>query len=111
MFQKAYGESVLSKTWAYDWYKAFKEGQEIVEDMCCSGRPSTSSADENIERVKEIVLDNRHSRLREVARDLNIPYKSVRSILMDILGMEHVAARLVPTELNFLQKQYREQVS
>ena len=33
MLEKACGESVLSKTRAYEWYKAFKEGQEIVEDM------------------------------------------------------------------------------
>lgn len=111
MLEKAYGESVLSKTRAYEWYKAFKEGREIVEDMPRSGRPSTSSTDENIEKVKEIVLDNRHSSLREIARDLNISHESVRSILVDILGMRRVAARLVPKELNFLQKQYREQVS
>ena len=32
-------------------------------------------------------------------------------ILVDILGMRRVAARFVPKELNFLQRQYREQIS
>ena len=57
------------------------------------------------------MLDNRYSNLREIARDLNISKKSFRSILVDILGMRRVATRLVPKDLNFLQKQYREQVS
>ena len=81
MLEKAYGESVLSKTRAYKWYKAFIKGLEIVEDMFRSGRPSTSSTDENIEKVKEIVLDNRHSSLREIARNLKISHESARLIL------------------------------
>ena len=65
------------------------------------------STDENIEKVKEIVL-NRHSSLREIAHGLNISHESVRSILVDILDMRRTAPRLVSKELNFLLKQYRE---
>ena len=50
MLEKAYGESDLSKTQPYEWYKAFKGGQEIVEDMPRSRRPSIASTDENIEK-------------------------------------------------------------
>lgn len=42
MLEKAYSDSVLSKTRAYEWYKAFREGREIVEDMPRSGQPSNS---------------------------------------------------------------------
>ena len=85
-------------------YNAFKEGREILVDIPRSRRPWTSSTDENIEKVKEIVLGNRHSSLREIAHDLNISHDSVRSIFIDILGKRRVAARLVPKELNFFQK-------
>ena len=61
--------------------------------------------------MKDVILDNRNYSLREIARDLSISDKSVRSILVDILGMRLIAARLVLKELNFLQKHYREQVS
>ncbi len=27
MLEKTYGESILSKTQVYDWYKAFKDGR------------------------------------------------------------------------------------
>ena len=51
MIEKAYGRSVLSKTRLYQWYKAFKEGREIVEDMPRCGQPSNSSTDESIEYI------------------------------------------------------------
>ena len=111
LLEKAYDQSVLSKTRAYEWYKTSKEGREIVEDMPRSGRPSICPIDKNIQEVKEIVLDNCHSNLRKIVRYLIIFLESVRSILVDILGKRRVFALLVPNELNFLQKQYREQIS
>lgn len=111
MLQKAYGESVLSKTQVYEWYKAFKDGRETVEDAPRSGRPSTSTTDDNVEKVREIVLENRHTSVRELARDLNMSRETARLILVENLGMRRVAARLVPIQLNFLQKQYRMQIS
>ena len=66
-----------------------------------SGRPSTSSTN----KLKEIVLDNYHFNLQEIARDLDISHKSVFSNLVNILGMGRIATWLDPKELNFLQKQ------
>ncbi|KOC58774.1 Putative uncharacterized protein FLJ37770, partial [Habropoda laboriosa] len=103
--QKAYGESCLSKTQTYEWYKAFKEGREEVQDLPRSGRPSTISTDENIEKIKKTVIENRRLSVREVARELEMSHMSVRNILTEVLGMRRVAARLVPKELNFLQKE------
>lgn len=101
MLQKTYGESCMSKTQAYEWYKAFKEGREVVIDLPRSGRPSTSTNDENIDKIKKLVLKNRRMSLRELAQEVNISFKSVHNIMTDILGMKRVAARLVPKELNF----------
>jgi len=67
--------------------------------------------EDNIKKVKEIVLENRHSSLREISHELKMSHESVRSILVNNLNMRRVAARLVPKDLNFLQKRYREQVS
>lgn len=44
-----------------------------------------------------------------MAQDLGISHESVRTILVDVLGMRR--ARLVPKELNFLQKEHRKQVA
>lgn len=51
----------------YYWYKSFKKGRGVVEDLPPSGR-STSVTEE----VKKIVLENGYSSLREIGRHLNI---------------------------------------
>jgi len=96
MLQKCFGESTLSRTQVFEWHKAFSEGREVVENLPHASRSSTSVNDDNIEKVKEIVLENRRIGIREIAEDLNISYGSTQHILVDILGMKRVAARLVP---------------
>ena len=111
MLQKAYGESTLSKTRAYEWYSAFKSGRDVVEDLPRSGQPSASSTEVNIAKVKDMVTENRHSSLREITAELSVSHESIRTILNDFLGMKPVAARLVPKDLNFLQKLNRVKVA
>ena len=69
-----------------------------------SGQPSTLSTKVNIAKVKELVTENRNLRLREIVAKLSVSHESIRTILNDCLGMKRVAARLVPKDLNFLQK-------
>ena len=75
LLQKAYRESTLSKTRAYEWYSTFKSGRDVVEDFPRSGRPSSSSNEVNIAKVKEMVTENRHSSLREIAAELFVPHE------------------------------------
>ena len=63
-----------------------------------SGRPSTSSTEVNIAKVKEMVTEYRHLSLREIDAELSVSHESVRTILNDCLGMKRVAARLVPKD-------------
>ena len=69
MLEKAYGESTLLKTLAYEWYSAFKSGWDVLEDLPRSGRPATSSTEVNIAEVREMVTENRHLSLREIAAE------------------------------------------
>ncbi|CAK9833043.1 Mariner Mos1 transposase [Anthophora retusa] len=107
MLQKAHGKLCLLKTQTYKWYKAFKEGREKVQDLPRAGRPSTVSTDENIEKIKKMIIDNRRLSVREVAHEVEMSHMSVHNILTEVLGIRRVAARLVPKELNFLQKEHR----
>ncbi|XP_037955147.1 protein GVQW3-like [Teleopsis dalmanni] len=104
MVQKTYGDSFMSRTQAYEWYKSFKEGREVIEDFPRSGRPSTSNTEENMAKIKKIVLEDRRMTERKIARDLNISNRLVHHILHDILGMRRVATRLVPKHLDFFAK-------
>ncbi|XP_018347222.1 PREDICTED: putative uncharacterized protein FLJ37770 [Trachymyrmex septentrionalis] len=86
---------------SFEWHKAFSEGREVVENLSHASRPSTSVNDDNMEKVKEIVLENRRVGIREIAEALNISYGSTQHILVNVLDMKRIAARLVPKDLNF----------
>ena len=82
---------------SYILSKKYREsGRDVVEDFPRSGRPSTSSTEVNIAKVKEMVTGNCHLSLREIAIELSVSYESIRTILNDCLGMKRVATRLVP---------------
>ena len=107
MLQMCFGESTLSRTQVFKWHKAFSESREVVKNLPHVSRLSTSVNDDNIEKVKKIVLETRRVGIREVAEALKISYESTQHIVVDVLGIKRVAARLVPKNLNFLQKELR----
>ncbi|KAG5317259.1 MOS1T transposase, partial [Pseudoatta argentina] len=80
-------QTTLDRSNVYRWYKMFSEGREDVNDEERAGRPSTSTTDENIDKVKKIVLANRRITVREVAEDLNISIGLYHSIFTNDLGM------------------------
>ena len=92
---------ILDRSNVYRWYKLFSEGREDVNDEERAGRSSTSTTDENIDKVKKIVLVNRRITFREVAEDLNIPIGSCHSVFTNDFGMTQVAAKFVSKLLNF----------
>ena len=66
------GEATLDRSNVYRCCKMFSESREDVNDEERAGRSSTSTTDENIDEVPNIVLVNRRITVREVAEDLNI---------------------------------------
>ena len=100
MLRNCFGSDTLKKTAVYEWHERFKSGRESVEDDERSGRPSTSKTDENINKVREILINNRKLTIRELTQDLNIAYGSIQDIVVNGLGLRRVAAKLVPKELS-----------
>ena len=68
------------------------------------GRPSISTADENVEKVKDLVTNDRRITIREVADDVGISIGSGYDIFSNLLGMKRVAAKFVPKLLNLKKK-------
>ena len=99
MLTKAYGESAMSEPRVYEWYKRFQDGREDVEDDERPGRLSTSTTDENVEKVKEMVISDRRITIREVADDVGISIGSCHEIFSNILGMKRVAFASAHTSL------------
>ena len=55
MLQNVYGDDCMSCTRVFEWHKHVKSGREDVEDDPKSGRPSTSTTADNIDRVNLMV--------------------------------------------------------
>ena len=91
MLTKAYGKSAMSKTRVYEWYKRFQDGLGDVEDDERPGRPNTWTTDENVEKVKEMVMNDRRITIREVADDVGISIGSCHESFSNVLGMKRVA--------------------
>ena len=49
--------------------------------------------------------------IKEIAEELNIAYGSAQDILVNDLGLRRVAAKLVPKDLDFMQKRDRVDVA
>lgn len=99
LLTEVYREVTMSRTRVFEWHKRFSEGREEVDDDEHPGRPSTSKTDENIEKVNEIVRNDRRLSIRMIASIINIDKETVRQILHDKLNMKKVCAKMVPKNL------------
>ncbi|UYV79961.1 hypothetical protein LAZ67_18001198 [Cordylochernes scorpioides] len=88
----------------------FKEGREETADNERSGRPSTSTTPEKVDKVLELVREVRRITVREVAEEEGISFGSTQSI-MDILGVRRLNAVLVPKDMAFNQKNARKETA
>jgi transposase len=59
MLQQVYGEDALKEIIVFKWVQHFWEDRLDPKDDSRSGRPSTSSGNENIDHVHSLVLSNR----------------------------------------------------
>ncbi|KAJ8953568.1 hypothetical protein NQ318_002988 [Aromia moschata] len=55
MLKKAFGVDFPSDRQIFRWHKAFAEGREDVNDENRAGRPSTSSSDDNVKHVRDLL--------------------------------------------------------
>jgi transposase len=105
MLQQAYGENCLSRTQCYKWYQRFKPGRTSIEDDPKSGRPSSSTGDDHIQKVRSVIRENRRLTVCEVSKEVGICKSSCHTILTEKLKMPRVAAKFVPHLLTEEQKQ------
>jgi len=102
--KQAYGEHALSRTQVFKWYKAFSAGCESIKDEPCSGRPSTSKTENNVEKVRALVRSDHRLTVRMIASELNLNQTTVHQILTQELAMRKLYAKIVPKNLTIEQK-------
>ena len=60
MVNAAYGDQALSRSNVFRWYERFRDGREDIEDRPGSGRPSECRNDNNVGKISQLLLQNRH---------------------------------------------------
>ena len=86
-------EMPLYRELVFKWHKAFKEGRENIEDDPHSGRPISSTNDENVEVVRAVMVKDRRLRIRMIAEGTGLDRNAVHRILTDHLHMQKICAK------------------
>ena len=104
MLENAFKEEALSHTQVFEWFARFKRREMSVEDHPHFGRLSTSRTEENIEKIRENIIQDRQYTIDEISEATGVSLSSCQRILIVYLNMRHVAAKFVPHLLTKDQK-------
>ena len=98
-----YKDSAPSYRTVAEWVTEFKDLERAFQDEPWMGRPSTITADENIEAVERIVMCDRQISIHLLAEELAI----IHEIMNNHMGMKKVCTRWVPKLLTLIQRANR----
>ena len=90
MLQEVFGDLTMSQKNLYKWFKDFKEGRERVDDLERPGRSSTSTDEQRVNQIKELVHKNRKLIIRDLAGTIGISRGSLNTVSKDTLGRQLV---------------------
>ena len=96
---------VYGRKCVYEWFKRFRKGKETTEDEPCSGRPSTRRTLEMIEKVRQMLAQDRRQTLRFFAEELGISKDTALTIVHDDLGKRKICSLFIPHKLTDEQKE------
>jgi len=101
----------MSQMQCFEWFKHFKEGRMLVGEDPKPGRPSTSTNNDHVKRVRAVIRGNHRLTVQEVADELDISIGSCHQILTEKLQMHRVSAKFMPCLLTDDQKENRVEIS
>jgi hypothetical protein len=104
LLREVYGEDTLSRARVFEWHRRFLGVREDVEDDEQPGRPVTMKTDENVDKVRTLVRNDRRLSIRMIAEEWNVDKETVRQILTENLKMKKVCAKMVPKNFSKDQK-------
>jgi hypothetical protein len=79
LIKTAFRDEDMSRTQVSKWLRSFKDGRKFVEDDERCGRPSSSSNDAVIAKVRDLMTADRRLALREVVVELGISFCSCQA--------------------------------
>jgi hypothetical protein len=90
-FVRLFGEHSLSWTQVFEWHSYFEAGRVSVRDDECLGEPNTSKMTENVEKIWELIHEDHHRTIHELADTVGISYGVCQVILTENLKMRCIA--------------------
>jgi hypothetical protein len=87
MLLEAFGEHSLSLTAVFDRHSHFKAGRVSVEDDERSGRASTSRTTETVEKMLQLIHEDRRRIIHELTGSIWMRYGVCQEILTENLNM------------------------
>ena len=93
---KYYKESAPSHGMVRKWFIEFCCGRISTSDVERSSHPKEVTSQGIIEKIHDIVLNDRRLKVREISETVNISVGRVWHILHECLGMRKLSARRVP---------------
>jgi histone-lysine N-methyltransferase SETMAR len=94
----------MSRTHCYECFKHFKLGRISVGEILTSGRTSTSTKDDDVEKILGVIRGNRHLTLQEFSDEVGIGIGSCHQIFTEEVHMGDVSAKFIPRLLTDDQK-------
>jgi hypothetical protein len=104
---KHYEESTPSITSVYKWFQNFRNGHTSTSNAERSGRPVEATTLEIVDKIHDMVMDDRRVKVQEIASAVGISSERVHNILHQHLNMRKLSARWVSCPLKVDQKQNR----
>ena len=74
MFKTAFREQAMGRSQTFQWFSRFKAGRTSTDDDERSGRTVSSSTPEIIERVRQIIREDRRPTIDEVSMLVGISH-------------------------------------
>jgi len=74
MLKTTFGEQAMGRSQTFRWVSRFKAGRTSIDDDERSGRPVSSSTPEMIERVRQIIREDRRRTTDEVSMLVGISH-------------------------------------
>ena len=96
MLKTAFGEQAMGRYQTFQWFSRFKAGRTSTDDDERSGRPVSSLTPEMIERVRQIIDEDRRRTIDEVSMVVGISHGTGHKILTEDLKMRRVVSKFVP---------------
>ena len=90
------GKSSPSYSTVASWVSEFKRGRKDLNDEPRAGRPVSQSTAENVDKVHQLVLENRKISIECIVQETGLSTGTVHTILHEHLSMSKVCARWVP---------------